>query len=106
MNNVKQFIEDAVKGGWKYSYEEHEFLPDGSLDYGAGTILLRGAFLDPLVWKAVGKTRGWLEHTQECWGCGYDEGSTDEPIYHTKWHHFIDHLIDGLSIDEALEKIK
>ena len=53
MKATKQFIEDAGKSGWKPSF--------GSRN---GHILdaheeIERHVLDPLAWKAVGKTRGW-----------------------------------------------
>lgn len=129
MPATKQFIEDAIKGGWKENelsnatIDFHE--PNGCngeycyvIDY-SYTRQVDGErvnnnthypisviLLDPLAWQAVGRVRGWTVNTQDCWGCGYNEGATDEPIYHTRWHHFIDHLAYGNSIEEALTRIQ
>ena len=78
---MHQFIQDAVKGGYDIGWivENLEII------------------LDPKAWEAVGKTRGWRYEKMYSRPC-------DE--WKDKMHTFLDHLIDGLSIEEALNKIK
>ena len=56
---------------------------------------LHEALLMPSAWQAVGKTKGkdqkYAYVSQEWW--------------HQEWHHFIDHLASGKTIDEALAAI-
>jgi hypothetical protein len=86
MNNTKQFIEDAIEGG----YEKDEFLVN---EYHA--VGINQALLSPKAWQAVGKTR-WWEETM---------GNGEYPVYRDIWHQFIDELMKDLSIEEALGKL-
>ncbi len=85
-------IKKAIEGGW----EEWGFYQD--------------ALLDPLFWQALGKVEGWDEKycTSGC-GCEYPNGDGShekECVWSGKneWidqmHNFIDHIIEGKSIDE------
>ena len=82
MNHTKQFIEDAIKGGY-YRLKQN---PDSET-------LFMLSLLDPDFWKAVGKTRGW------------DKGWLGAEDWKTEWSIFIDHLADGKTIEEALAAI-
>lgn len=94
MKATTRFIEDAIKGGWKAPWQailradEYTGRP---IDYIEEVVLL-----DPLAWKVVGKTRGWKSSA---------DGFYDSIAWQENWHEFIDHLADGLTIEEALEKI-
>lgn len=116
MNETKQFIEDAVNGGWR-TYPSLALgkmkLDKSGLFYTAGTVskTVHEILLDPLAWKAVGRTNGWSSFSTH-------EHSTYEPCngfcteylkqtgWKAYWHRFIDHLADGKSIEEALSAIK
>jgi len=90
----KEFIEGAIAGGWKIDYLKH-------VD-GAGYLMIEAVLLDPLAWSAVGKTRGWYINTK----CREDHSLNYKgTCMMFAWHHFIDHLADGLSIDDALTAI-
>lgn len=101
MKATTRFIEDAIKGGWKAPWQailradEYTGRP---IDYIEEVVLL-----DPLAWKAVEKARGWDngEHVDPT----YEFASSQTWMWQWKWHRFIDHLADGLTIEEALEKI-
>ena len=107
MTHTKQFIEDAIEGG----YEKDEFLVN---EY--HSINLGQALLDPKAWQAVGKTRGWIDKDYpngemrcsnlvgRCDAIYCDYGGFINP--NEKWHHFIDHLADGKTIDQALQAIE
>lgn len=102
MKATKQFIEDAIKGGWKAPWQailradEYTGRP---IDYIEEVVLL-----DPLAWQAVGKTRGWNETTETWWKQNFEDRTTvDTHVF--MMHRFIDHLADGITIEEALEKI-
>ena len=79
MKATKQFIEDAIEGGW---HKDQKFRlaagyikftttdADGFLE----KIPVAEALLDPKLWEAVGKTRGWGEHTTYLKFSGFFEG--------------------------------
>lgn len=103
--NTEQFIKDAIAGGWQVEGawparpEEGIVYQDIIHWFDGVTNTLRVALLDPLAWQAVGKTRDW-----------FPEGSmgdlTGENLsWFRRWHRFVDHLADGLSIEDALTKI-
>lgn len=83
---MHQFIKDAVKGGWLETLSQKDKLE-------VETIIL----LDPKAWEAVGKIRGWKSDNDSYY---------DYIAYQERMHTFLDHLIDGLSIEKALNKIK
>lgn len=85
MTTTQQFIEDAIKGGWS---EPNVHLYDDQYVHHAHMCV---ALLDPLAWKAVGKTRGW------------EDGYPDR-VYEA-FDTFFYQLYNGDSIEEALEKI-
>jgi hypothetical protein len=104
-SETQSFIKDAIAGGWKeqptsempkpHLDTEHEDYPRVAFYYdeypeeGAVIYAIHEILLDPLAWQAVGKTRGWkLQAT------------------YWKWHIFVDHLIDGKSVEEALQAIR
>lgn len=119
MKNTKQFIEDAIEGGWKPEewFDLKHFIV--TVDDKCGFLLKRGAteidgavqiiLLDPLAWQAVGKTRGWCsgEYSQPEGTC-VDCGEVGARCLHWGyvWHKFIDHLADGKDIDQALGVIE
>lgn len=111
MTAVKQFIEDAEKGGWDKRLVTDEF--DGRFN-------VEAMLLDPLAWQAVGKTRGWnvtikwsnIRRANESvvGSSGYEKGdmigrSINVKIWTDKWHNFIDQLANGKTIEEALVAI-
>ncbi len=97
MTATQQFIEDAIKGGWRSDIPEHQH--QSFIDGTQGDI--RFMLLDPLAWQAVGKTRGWVP---EC-KCG-KEHPGDYFMTHGQWRanlrEFTDHLADDKTIEEAL----
>ena len=117
MNNTQQFVEDAIKGGYEKLEKSSEDLYYWKNQhwgyYGDNWVRDAEILLDPLAWQAVGKTRGWVE--EYCAGCGNVgiancDGSTDNCCMDTdesmeKQITFIRKLQDGLSIEEALDKI-
>jgi hypothetical protein len=118
MNHTKQFIEDAIEGEWR----SDEAVAKGAFEDGAffggnahwkyplhrmiKRVSVEVILLDPRAWQAVGKTRGWCLHLDhygdgECKKCfGRVRGRS-----YIQWHQFIDHLAEGLSIEEALAKL-
>lgn len=113
--STKQFIEDAIAGGWRNHPANQAYLLFDSFDnaevfvngFGwayfhkkgeqpdGGTFAIKSdsfkpheVLLDPLAWQAVGKTRGWAKNQ-----CSAKFRSTMMKIFH------------GLTIEEALSKI-
>lgn len=82
MEHTKQFIEDAIEGGWDLDRTGRD----------EARILL-----DPQAWQAVGRVRGWID--------GYTKSGVDCRGWLALWHTFIDALSEGDSIDIALSKI-
>ena len=108
MNNTKQFIEDAIEGGYadKSLLKGQKAEADKNGFYcNNGYITKEYLLLDPKAWQAVGKTRGWShKYSVDTYIKYGNEGvSTERWLY--EQHRFIDHLADGLSIEEALGKL-
>ncbi len=97
MTVTQRFIEDAIKGGW----DEDACTEWHGCKAGVMHNIDDLAFLDPLAWQAVGKTRGWVP---EC-KCG-KEHPGDYFMTHGQWRanlrEFTDHLADDKTIEEAL----
>jgi hypothetical protein len=103
MNATETFISDAIKGGWRQSE-----LPEWNAE--SESVSLHGSsdevflfvpeiLLDPLAWQAVGKTRGYRKtHLED------KEGNYDE-CWRCQMHCFIDLLIQGESLEEALTQL-
>ena len=116
MNHTKQFIEDAIEGGWsiqKSYYTKHiNFVKLKSSndfhtvieldnttvienDQGVNEVVpmttchhTSTILLDPLAWRAVGKVRGWSEE-----------------LTYEMYSAFFKALWVGLTIEQALEAI-
>lgn len=111
MTHTQKAIEDAVKGGWKYSCTPTAFnnYGDGmNCDY-AGcndewsvwTRQDNGSSICPPhtetlwrpdFWQALGKTRGWEVHDVVTSSAEYREWTG-------RWHRLIDHLAEGKDIE-------
>jgi len=113
MTATKQFIEDAIEGGWENSIWEKKDLP---IDEYNALQILNDALLDPLAWQAVGKTRGWFDCENDIWEGELktynSSGEAKQTVYKRyepwqfKQHNFIDYLADGKDIEEALKAIE
>jgi hypothetical protein len=97
MNNIEQAIKEAVEtGGYTFGYVREFWIPK---NFSVGThdkFELRGIFLDPLFWQALGKARGWsvrcpLRKDNEYMSCK----SYRLVCWQCKWHTFVDHLAEG-----------
>jgi len=95
MNNITQFIKDALAGGWVWidlpGYNnvetverDHEFCFEIEL-------------LKPVFWQAVGKSRGWNRYVPKA--------GKPSIMWRDNMHRFIDALCDGKDIDTALGEI-
>ena len=93
---TKQFIEDAIEGGWDdTNYAFGSTRPNESMAHVDGWEYDEKVFLDPKAWQAVGKTRGWAMPYKDMPGrWEYEAGK-----------FFGNLMADGLSIEETLTKI-
>lgn len=126
---TQQFIEDAVKGGWRphWHWDEDgmtneeiiesltDYEDEWYTNYYGMIVKTNHPFLDPLAWQAVGKTRGWFDGANDIWkgeiktynsmGEGKQTIYCRYEPYQWNMHCFIDHLADGKTIEEALTAI-
>ena len=96
MTATEQFIEDAIKGGWKSDCKGWYFWADkvthtGTNGFNEQSITYEKILLDPLAWQAVGETRGWSKR----------QGGLDLAV-RIAMHDLMSFLCDGMSIEEAL----
>ena len=118
MTEIETTINEAIEGGWKEDELSsctnafmHENANNGDKDcyvidnsytshvtgerhniakhYSIGDVVT-----DPKFWQAVGKTRGW------------GNGEIDANNWRVNWFMFINYLSDGLTIEEALTKLR
>lgn len=129
MNDEKQFIEDAIKGGWKTRPEKAipRLIGIFPTEYDGEVAMFETKFIenaeenerhwshhvnqitsDPLAWQAVGKTREWP--SKMCLNCGEvnlticcDGAKTYG--WGFMMHRFLGALIEGKSINQSLKEI-
>ena len=98
--DIKSFIEDATKGGWKGGGSQlYEVSDLGFIQFRecletenkafADALSVTVALLAPSAWCAVGEARGW-----------------EKGFYKDMMRAFVCLLIDGGSIDSALETLR
>ena len=129
MTHTKQFIEDAVAGGW--TVQKHHYAQPiayknvrSASEYHAviettETVLceelgtevpmtvshqINTVLLDPAAWQAVGKTRGWDKETAFT-TLNHDNVLIGEDAAFLKNREFLEHLWDGKTVAEALQAI-
>jgi len=98
MEHTKQFIHDAIEGGYtglKVTPVVVKYFVDRSDKY------IKEYLLDPKAWQAVGKVRGWFVGEI----CDKYNNCTRDDEWRAIWRKFIDHLADGKTIEESLAKI-
>ncbi len=116
MTATQQFIEDAIKGGWNpcefspITEVKTDEGPTGNPEFSATFCWLRNEegegcgyhvtqiLLDPLAWKAVGKTRGWHKQLSDDW--------TEKDTVAMKMTDFVMFLADGKDIEQPLQAIQ
>ena len=103
MTATETIIKDAMEGGWMNisNVRLAAGYIKGDVDDGNGwttkeKIPVAEALLDPTFWQAVGKTRGWDNLIEV-----YPEGG-----WRSVWKVFIDHIADGLTIEDALSALE
>jgi len=112
MNNITDFIKDAIAGGYIYPEMPQDLgnaLEDANSGYDGVTFLTNHQILlDPLAWQAVGKTRGCPNpqctddvRNAACGSCGGWKGNPWRKMF----KQFIDALCNGKDIDTALGEI-
>lgn len=102
---MKEAIQKAIEGGWKPT--GYGKFSDNAISYKVQAVMKikykERIFLDPLFWKALGKSLGWDE---------LEDGRKWEsakfgfmPVCKYRWHCFIDHLADGKSAESFFEEL-
>lgn len=90
---METIIKRAIEGGLKEGIEGYWWTFQHSNSYWAiwkngngdlTNIDLKHYVLDPLFWQSLGKACGWGV-TDDCWGCTYDEGATENTPY---WKYY------------------
>ena len=94
--NIEKSLALAVEGGYELKRSDRTSLNEqmAYLSINPDQVLL-----DPLFWQALGKSMGWyvnmrcnIKHTK-----GY-KGTCTMSV----WHHFIDSLAEGKTVEEAM----
>lgn len=92
-DSIQAFVEDAIYGGWR---------ADDPMQSEYFDMVGYVAFLDPEMWKAVGRTRAWPVIKM----IDVRRGSeTSQHYWLYQQHRFIDALADGKSLSESLDSI-
>lgn len=118
MTATKQFIEDAIEGGWNFKEDNGYVYPTESTKamLEGGWVHLNMLILDPKAWQAVGKVREWEQEDGHCPNIHHSvfvgedgkrifcpECPSDE--WPDKQMDFITELQKGKPIEEALQAI-
>ena len=89
---IQEAITKAIEGGWQL----HDYKKNPVDTLHEAMFKVNDALLDPLFWQALGKEMGWKEcKDKECpdsWLC--------------YWHHLIEHLVSGGSIESFFQALK
>lgn len=106
MTNTEELIKIAIENGYKNGEIPLHKLPENIIALG----YVYEIFLDREFFIALGHGLGWKENMPEVSGIPlslaemvikYD--NMPEWLYH--WHHFIDHLAEGHSIEDYAGKL-
>jgi transcription elongation factor Elf1 len=94
---IKEFIEKAIEGGWKWNHK-------------CDTPNCDDIYLDPKAWQAVEKLEGWDKVTSAvCPCCGTCNDMHPPKLWHDvssfHMHRMIDALCEGKSIEEFLKDL-
>ena len=107
MTEIETTINEAIEGGWNNDmFYMSECLDEISFGHKNNDSEnnpchyqnIHKILLDPKFWQAVGKTRGWPDND--------DTFSNVMEWWRAKYIGFFDHLADGLTIEEALTKLR
>lgn len=108
---IKQFMRDAVDGGWEPKFSRGMGVIEADLGTrtlnvikGPPTLSWSDMFLDPEAWKAVGKVRGWNAKSPD--GVLWYKHKMPMKPYLVLMHRMIDALAEGKTIDQYLESIQ
>jgi hypothetical protein len=111
MNHIEQVIREAVENGYGGTMEGHPLRVERCDAYDAfqaqvwfrrdgvqSMVYLKGIFLDPLFWQALGKARGW--QAPESRNRDVLNGEWVD-----QWHRFIDHLAEGNDAESFFSRL-
>lgn len=92
--NMKDAVKLALAGGWVCTVCVE---PEKNYHWYKSSILL-----DPLFWRALGKSLGWeeIEHTHMV-----TKKNVVTKMWLSYWHRFIDHLAEGKDAESFFEEL-
>lgn len=115
MTATKQFIKDAIEGGWNpkpmYYIPWMKTISDAGIWWNGGDgdkeyYHIHYILLKPEVWQAVGKTRGWrYPESKDHWITATDMETSVQTFngeWMQNWQDFIQWIANGKTIEEAL----
>ena len=98
--NIEKSLALAVEGGYELKRSDRTSLNEqmAYLSINPDQVLL-----DPLFWQALGKSMGWGKPIIR-YGYNLDEEGAVEYTqrWRNEWHHFIDSLAEGKTVEEAM----
>ena len=96
---IQEAIKKAIEGGWNEPYFETKDKLAKIVPLSADEVCQKVAFLDLLFWQSLGKAMGWEKNVYE------KSYSRNEHSWLYHWHHFIDHLAEGKSIEDFFQNL-
>lgn len=91
---MKSAINSAFRGGYEGYYDM--YAKDKEKYFNK-------FLLDPEFWKCLGKSEGWVEKGKGGW---FDNHKRETVLsWDIAWHSLIDHLENGISVDDFFNKI-
>ncbi len=97
-------IKKAIEGGWKPIKDWH-FVDETMFDIPNIIWTREIVLLDPLFWQALGKAEGWQERFVSPKVSEHYKNDSGYAEWQYHWHRFIDHMVEGKSVDEFFEKL-
>lgn len=106
---IQEFTEMALEGGWnapglKSTIRYHEEKGEMEEAFRFNRMALAAIVLDPSVWQAVGKVKGWGEGDLFPF-YAEEYGQVRMPRYLYRMHRMIDALAEGQTIEQYLETL-
>ena len=110
---IQEAIQKAIDGGWRINGETPKYVGGfGNIElqdkvcfeidgeYGdCSGYPIESALMDPLFWKALGKSMGWDKAVY-----GYGPGMP-KTYWESEWHQLINHLAAGGTIEDYFKNL-
>ena len=93
---ITQAINKARDGGYKCSFVAQYWRDDKTHPIHPHEYPLNGIFLDPAFWQALGKAMWWDDNKSSL---------ATSPVWRQEWHHFIDYLADGKTVELFFDQL-